>query len=113
MSTESHTQTEEATTEKSTAVQRRIRESAREAPRAVDRYLYLGIDRQSLHHVANQQARILYRIDGDAGAVDCRTEYSDLPEPRVDCYLDAVAAGVGWDDRRVLKSERLWAGFRP
>jgi len=112
MSTESHTRTDEPSAEKPTAVQRRIRASSERAPTACDRYLFLGTDVDGFHHVANQQHRTLFRIDAEAGTIDCRATYADLPEPRLDCYIDAFAGGVGWDDRRVMKSERFWAGFQ-
>ena len=76
---------------------------------------YLGRDRDGYHHHADESRGLVYRFD-DEGQIERVTDLFEHPNPEMrhlDSYIDFVAEGRGWEDRRIIKAEAIFAGFRP
>ena len=75
---------------------------------------YLGRDRDGYHHHADESRGLVYRFD-EKGRIERVTDLFEHPNPEMrhlDSYIEFVAEGCGWEDRRIIKAETIFGGFR-
>ena len=75
---------------------------------------YLGRDRDGYHHHVDKSRGLVYRFD-DHGDIERVTDLFEDPNPEMhhlDSYIEFVAEGCGWEDRRNITAEAIFEGFR-